>query len=141
MTKRLAMLLIVGLATVLPLSIRAVSNPAQDAKCETIDGTYQRSSESSPDKLVMTLTQTACEITGVAPSKEYDHNFKGKWSAKNGGFDITITRIDKTNSCVTKMYGYLYRLEHGNVLLAIDGTDGKCNLKADYHEKSVFAPR
>jgi hypothetical protein len=111
---------------------------AQGSNCPTITGSYQRPS----DKLVMSLFQSGCEISGTVPPPSrskggFNHTIEGEWSNDKAGFEITIVRINRVNGCVTEMTGTVYR-KHKKVRVLIDGSDGKCDLPVSYSEDTVW---
>src|SRR5438876_849475 len=75
---------------------------AQNDGCSKVNGSWQRSG----DKLLLTLTQTECELQGHAPNAGYEHEFTGKGSGSK--FDITVVRTAKGGDrCTTDLYGTL----------------------------------
>jgi hypothetical protein len=133
MNTKITGFLAIGLFGILLFSTSA---QAQTDKCSKVNGTYQR----SHDKLVMTLRQNGCEITGDVPPGAYNHTIEGLWSSADNGFDVKILRTSKGDGCVTKMTGFLYKWRN-NIRLVIDGTDGRCDIPADYRENSIWAAR
>jgi hypothetical protein len=135
MKKTLVMLFVVAFSAVPLLPTKAV---AQSGDCISIVGTYQRPS----DKLVMSLFQNNCEISGDIPPPRrskggFNHTITGEWSDDKAGFEVTIVRTNRDNGCVTEMTGTVYK-KHKKVRMLIDGSDGKCDLPVSYSEDTVW---
>ena len=107
---------------------------ANIAPCEQVDGRYFR----SMDNITMTIAQPGCKINGTLKPSEFDHTIEGDW-ASAGYYDFTVQRRNKKDGCVTVMFGKMYKLQNGNIRFAINGTDGRCDLRADYSEDFEWA--
>jgi hypothetical protein len=117
------------------LSLCAFTNSAQAAECPNIAGAFQRSN----DNLIIYWEQDGCNISSSAPSKIFDHVIKGRWTGNN--FSVTTTRRNIKDGCTTQMYGRLYKLENSQIRTEVYGTDGRCDLPANYTENSVWTAR
>jgi hypothetical protein len=136
----LSLVPIFGTACILgsfPNSVQAApKNGTQTApECPNIEGAMQRSS----DNLVIYWTQRGCNIRSNAPTKGVDHIVKGHWTGDH--FSVTTTRRNLQNGCTTQMYGNLYKLDDSQLRTEVYGTDGRCDLPANYTESSLWTAR
>jgi hypothetical protein len=108
---------------------------ARTSECPQVKGVYQRKS----DKLVMRIQQNTCDINASVPPtrNNFDHIIDGQWSSENNGFDVTMVRTNTVDGCTTQLTGTLYK-KSKNIRLTLDGSDGKCDVPADYTEDFVW---
>jgi hypothetical protein len=103
--------------------------------CDDVKGSWQRPN----DNLVLTLSQKGCNIEGQAPNAGFDHALSGK--LEGGRFTIELVRHNKSSGCMTTMYGTLSKVNATQISVDFSGSDGKCDLKTDYTEHSVYSKR
>ena len=132
---KLLSLSIFVLTSFVGISSRSTSVIAQTTECPQVKGVYQRRS----DKLVMRVQQNSCDITASIPPtrNNFDHIIDGRWSSENNGFDVTMIRTNTTDGCTTQLTGTLYK-NSNNIRLTLDGSDGKCDVPANYSENFVW---
>jgi hypothetical protein len=128
-------LVVFVLASFISVSSHSTSVIAKTNKCPQINGIYQRKS----DKLVMRIQQSTCDINASIPPtrNNFNHIIDGRWSSENDGFDITMVRTNTVDGCTTELTGTLYK-KRKNIRLTLDGSDGKCDVPADYNEDFVW---
>ncbi len=103
--------------------------------CPNIAGSYMRPG----DNLIIFWQQDECQISADSPSQGFNHVLKGRWSGSY--FDYSVARSNIKNGCNTKMYGRLYYESPVQVRTEIYGTDGRCDLPANFTEHSVWEKR
>ncbi len=103
--------------------------------CPNIAGSYMRPG----DNLVIFWEQNGCNISADTPSQGFDHSIQGRWTGSY--FDYTVSRRNIKNGCITKMYGRLYQQGVSQLNTEIYGTDGRCDLPANFTENSVWYRR
>lgn len=105
-----------------------------DDKCPWIGGSWRRDA----DRLILFIDQDGCDISADQPSSSYDHIITGDWSDDDGYFNYRVRRTFKDNGCTTVMYGRMYKLSSKRMSTEIYGTDGRCDLEADFTEDSIW---
>jgi hypothetical protein len=87
----------------------------------------------------MRIQQSTCDINASIPPtrNNFNHIIDGRWSSENDGFDITMVRTNTVDGCTTELTGTLYK-KRKNIRLTLDGSDGKCDVPADYNEDFVW---
>jgi hypothetical protein len=104
-------------------------------ECPNIAGAFQRPG----DNLIIYWNQDGCNISSDAPSSGFEHEVKGKWTGAH--FDVTTRRRNIQNECTTLMYGRVYKLDESSLRTEVYGSDGRCDLPANYTESSVWIRR
>jgi hypothetical protein len=104
-------------------------------ECPNIAGAFQRPG----DNLIIYWNQDGCNISSDAPSSGFDHEVKGKWVGTH--FDTTTKRRNIQNGCTTLMYGKVYKLSESQLRTVVYGSDGRCDLPANFTEDSVLIRR
>ena len=122
---------VIQVTQIIPVAQATLSS--ENVSCEKVDGVYYR----PEDKVFMTIAQTGCVIIGTINASAFDHTLEGNWSS-SGYYYFTMKRHNKSNGCVTEMFGQLSKLQNGNIQFLINGTDGRCELLSSYTEVSVW---
>jgi hypothetical protein len=123
------------LTSFIGISSRSTSVIAQTSECPQVNGVYQRRN----DKLVMRIQQSTCDINASIPPtrNNFDHIIDGRWSSDSNGFDVTMVRTNTVDGCTTQLTGTLYK-KRKNIRLTLDGSDGKCDVPANYNEDFIW---
>jgi hypothetical protein len=104
-------------------------------QCPMIAGAYQHPG----DNMIIYWNQNGCNISADAPSSGFDHLITGQWT--DGHFDYRVSRRNITNGCTTQMYARLYKLDNSRLMSEVYGSDGRCDLPANFTENSVWIRR
>lgn len=103
--------------------------------CPKIEGPYVRQA----DNLIIDWSQDGCSISANSPSGGFDHEVTGKWNGSR--FNTRVVRKNIANGCTTTMYGRLYVVNATTLTSEVIGTDGRCDLPANYSESSLWTKR
>jgi len=97
------------------------------ADCPNIAGTWKGSNQAQ-----MTISQTGCSISSEFSGTHHNHKLTGGFDS--GAFRYQIVRSE-SGKCSTTMRGiFLLSGNENKMTSEIRGTDGKCELKADFWE-------
>ena len=84
------------------------------------------------------IHQNGTKIESAFDSTEFAHKLRGELNVGRGYFDYTVARKNIKDGCETVMTGRLRYWNETQLATDIEGTDGRCDLKADFKEHLIW---
>lgn len=116
----------------------AKPNEGADSACgrmsANIVGTWN---SSSPSSVSADIRQTGCDFSGRITAPLFNHAVSGRYLG-GSNYSITITRTNQITGCTTVMFGSTTVISAAQMQWVITGTDGKCDLPANYTETRLW---
>jgi hypothetical protein len=108
------------------------SHPDRSAptECPAINGRWH----SDGNSITLDMVQSECNISSVFSGPTQSHVLKGSWAKGQYHFEIKRTG----NGCTTTMYGTFVNISATEMTSMISGTDGKCELGANFNEQLLW---
>jgi hypothetical protein len=100
----------------------------------SIAGTWNSSSPSSESE---DIRPTGCDFTATLSNSFFHHVIRGRHSG-GSNFSLTIARTNRVTGCTTVMSGSTTVISDARMRWVITGTDGKCDLSANYSETRMW---
>lgn len=104
-------------------------NPVH-AQCPDIEGVWNSPSPSSVSEIIR---QTGCRYSATLTTLLFNHAISGKYLG-DSNYSLTIVRTNKATGCTTVMYGRMTSVSGAGFQTITSGTDGRCDLPANFTE-------
>jgi hypothetical protein len=92
---------------------------------------------SSPNSVSADIRQTGCDFSASLTAPLFNHAASGHYLS-GSNYAITITRTNQITGCTTRMFGNATMMSAVQMQWVITGTDGKCDLAANYSETRLW---
>lgn len=99
-----------------------------------IGGTWN---SSSPSPVSEDIRQTGCSFVATLSTQLFNHAISGRYSS-GSNFSLTIARTNRMTECTTVMFGSMKVISAAQMQWVITGTDGKCDLSANFTETRTW---
>jgi hypothetical protein len=99
-----------------------------------IAGTWN---SSSPSSVSEDIRPTGCDFTATLSNSFFRHAIRGRHSG-GSNFSLIIARTNQVTGCTTVMSGSMTVVSEARMQWVITGTDGKCDLSANYSETRTW---
>jgi len=87
----------------------------------------------------MEIQQDGTKISSSFASPEFAHKLVGELNSTRGYFDYTVARKSVKTGCETVMTGRLRFWNETQLATDVEGTDGRCDLPADFKEHLIWS--
>ena len=83
------------------------------------------------------IEQTGCSYSGSLETADFNHTISGTFISPTRA-TMNIERINKSNGCVTNMFGTVYLESAHTIRRTIVATDGNCELPKTFSNSIVY---
>jgi hypothetical protein len=116
----------------------ARTNERAGSACEgipvNITGTWN---SSSPSSVSEDVRQTGCNFVATLSAPFFHHVITGRHLG-GSDFSLKVVRTNQTTGCTTVMLGSVTVISGSQMQWIVTGTDGKCDLSANYKETRMW---
>jgi len=92
----------------------------------------------SPSPASEDIRRTGCGFLATISNPIFHHAVSGRYLGRSN-FSLTIERTNQITGCATVMLGSMTVISGAQMQWVITGTDGKCDLSANYTETRMWA--